>query len=68
SIQSNEWILANPDLLGFFRTNYDGENWRKIIQQLKTDHKKFSVVERAGLIDDALNLARPNILPASLVL
>ncbi|CAF3546049.1 unnamed protein product [Rotaria sp. Silwood1] len=67
NIQSNEWILVNPDLLGFFRTNYDKENWKKIIQQLKIDHKKFSIVERAGLIDDAFNLARPNILPASLV-
>jgi aminopeptidase N len=59
-IQPNEWILANPDLLGFFRTNYDKENWKKIIQQFKTDHRKFSIVERAGLIDDALNLARPS--------
>ena len=60
NIQPNEWILGNPDLLGFFRTNYDRENWRRIIQQFKTDHHKFSIVERAGLIDDALNLARPS--------
>jgi len=60
NIQPNEWILVNPDLLGFFRTNYDKENWRKIIQQFKIDHQKFSIVERAGLIDDALNLARPS--------
>jgi aminopeptidase N len=60
NIQSNEWILVNPDLLGFFRTNYDKENWKKIIQQFKIDHQKFSIVERAGLIDDALNLARPS--------
>ncbi|CAF1400989.1 unnamed protein product [Adineta ricciae] len=66
-IQWNEWILMNPDLLGFFRTNYDRENWMKLIQQLKSDHHKFSIVERAGLVDDALNLARANILPASLV-
>lgn len=62
-IPANDWILVNPDLLGFFRTNYDRENWRKIIRQLKHDHQQFSVVERAGLIDDAMNLARPsNIL------
>lgn len=61
-IPSNEWILVNPDLLGFFRTNYDQQNWKKIIQQFKIDHQKFSIVERAGLIDDALNLARPSKL------
>ena len=60
NISSNEWILVNPDLLGFFRTNYDLENWKKIIQQLKNNHHQFSVVERAGLIDDAFNLARPS--------
>lgn len=60
NIRSNEWILANPDLLGFFRTNYDKENWKKIIQQLKTDHHQFTVLERTGLIDDAFNLARPS--------
>jgi aminopeptidase N len=60
NIQPNEWILVNPDLLGFFRTNYDRENWRKIIRQFKNDHRKFSIVERAGLIDDAINLARPS--------
>jgi aminopeptidase N len=60
NIKPNEWILVNPDLLGFFRTNYDKENWKKIIQQFKIDHQKFSIVERAGLIDDALNLARPS--------
>ncbi|CAF3355817.1 unnamed protein product [Rotaria socialis] len=67
NVQSNEWILVNPELLGFFRANYDRENWKKIIQQFKTDHQKFSIVERSGLIDDAFNLARPNILSASLV-
>lgn len=57
-IPTNEWILVNPDLVGFFRTNYDRENWKRLIQQLRTDHHTFSVVERAGLVDDVLNLAR----------
>ena len=60
NISDSDWLLANPDLLGFFRTNYDKENWKRIIQQLKSDHRKFSVTERAGLIDDAFNLARPS--------
>ncbi|CAF0965985.1 unnamed protein product [Rotaria sordida] len=67
NIQSNEWILANPNLLGFFRTNYDIRNWRMIIEQLKNDHKNFTIIERAGVVDDLFNLARINILPLSLV-
>lgn len=61
SIQLNDWILANPNLLGFFRTNYDQQNWQMIIQQLKTNHSIFSTVERAGLIDDLFNLARASM-------
>ena len=66
-VGSNEWLLANPDLLGFFRTNYDARNWEMIIEQLKTDHQNLTVAERAGLVDDAFNLARANILQASFV-
>jgi aminopeptidase N len=60
NVTGNDWILANPGLLGFFRTNYDKKNWQKIIQQLKSDHQRFTITERAGLIDDAFNLARPS--------
>ncbi|UJR17212.1 hypothetical protein I4U23_004107 [Adineta vaga] len=65
--QSNQWLLANPNLLGFFRTNYDRQNWKMISEQLKSNYKSFTVIERAGLIDDAFNLARANILETSLV-
>lgn len=58
NIQSNEWLLANPNLLGFFRTNYDARNWKMIIEQLNSNHEALTVIERAGLVDDALNLAR----------
>jgi aminopeptidase N len=58
NVKSNEWLLANPNLLGFFRTNYDARNWKMIIEQLKVDHEKLTVIERAGLVDDAFNLAR----------
>ncbi|CAF4239646.1 unnamed protein product [Rotaria sp. Silwood2] len=67
NVNSNEWLLGNPNLLGFFRTNYDARNWKMIIEQLKTDHEKFTVIERAGLVDDAFNLARANILQTTLV-
>jgi aminopeptidase N len=58
NLQSNQWVLANPNLLGFFRTNYDARNWKMIIEQLNSDHEKLTVIERAGLLDDAFNLAR----------
>ena len=34
SLSANKFILANIDFSGFYRVNYDAENWEKIIQQL----------------------------------
>lgn len=53
-----KWIYANIDFMGYFRVNYDEQNWRKIALQLKQDHTKFSSLERATLLFDAFTLAR----------
>lgn len=47
---------------GYYRVNYDLENWQAIIKQLKQNHSVFSSTTRAILIDDALNLARMDLL------
>ena len=57
-LQPNEWLLANPNLFGFFRTNYDARNWQLIIKQLRNGHENFTIAERIGLVDDVFNLAR----------
>ena len=54
----NKWILGNLNYMGYFRVNYDKQNWMKIINQLKVDHTVFSPTERAGLIFDSFTLAR----------
>ena len=33
-MKSNNFILANLDVAGFFRVNYEPDNWNKIIEQL----------------------------------
>ena len=42
---------------GYFRVNYDKENWQLLIRQLNTDFKAIHPVNRAQLIDDSLMLA-----------
>ncbi|XP_048887459.1 aminopeptidase N-like [Brienomyrus brachyistius] len=54
---NNEWILANVNCTGFYRVNYDPDNWDRLLQQLGTDHHMIPVVNRAQLIDDAFALA-----------
>lgn len=53
------WIILNILETGFYRVNYDRTNWQLIIKQLnKESFKDISTINRAQLIDDALNLAR----------
>lgn len=53
---------------GYYRVNYDVKNWKMIIDQLERDHLQIHVINRAQLIDDALNLARVGLLDYELAL
>ncbi|KAK3107389.1 hypothetical protein FSP39_013558 [Pinctada imbricata] len=52
SIGLNDWILGNIQQNGYYRVNYETENWDKLITQLKTDHTVIHGSNRAQLIDD----------------
>lgn len=54
--------------LGYYRVNYDQNNWHLIIQQLWEDPREISVINRAQLIDDAFNLARTGLLDYTITL
>lgn len=34
---SNEWILLNINVTGYYLVNYDESNWKKLQNQLQTD-------------------------------
>ena len=34
-----QWLLANVNVTGYYRVNYDTANWDKILTQLRSDHK-----------------------------
>ena len=44
------------------RVNYDKENWKLLAQQLLKDHTAIHVINRAQIMDDALNLAKSDLL------
>ncbi|KAE8281208.1 Thyrotropin-releasing hormone-degrading ectoenzyme [Larimichthys crocea] len=62
------WLLGNINQTGYFRVNYDLQNWKLLIQQLHTNPQIISVGNRAGLIDDAFNLAKAGYLPQGIPL
>uniref|UniRef100_A0A3Q2ULB0 Aminopeptidase n=1 Tax=Fundulus heteroclitus TaxID=8078 RepID=A0A3Q2ULB0_FUNHE len=59
----SDWLLANLDVVGYYRVNYDDSNWSKLLNALNTNHNVIPVINRAQLVDDAFNLARAKIIP-----
>ncbi|KAL2747896.1 putative aminopeptidase-2 [Vespula maculifrons] len=62
-VSDSDWIVFNIQQAGFYRVNYDNASWYRIIDALKSDSfTKIHVYNRAGIIDDLLNLARTGSL------
>ncbi|XP_068142194.1 LOW QUALITY PROTEIN: aminopeptidase Ey [Drosophila tropicalis] len=64
----DEWILINVNGSNLQRTLYDLKNWAKLHQVLSTDIEQIPPINRAHLVDDALNLAWHGMLPYSVAL
>lgn len=65
---SNEWLLLNINVTGYYQVNYDENNWRKIQNQLQTDLSVIPVINRAQIIHDSFNLASAGKLSITLPL
>ncbi|XP_032679916.1 glutamyl aminopeptidase-like [Odontomachus brunneus] len=53
-IDNNDWIILNEKEYGYYRVNYDHDNWLKIANYLNNnDYWKIYTVTRARIIDDA---------------
>lgn len=49
-------IIAETFCTGYYRVNYESENWRKIVHYLNSkEYKNISVINRAKIIDDAFH-------------
>ncbi|XP_050432734.1 uncharacterized protein LOC126840818 [Adelges cooleyi] len=57
------WMIFNLQSTGYYRVNYDENNWKLLLIQLMTDPEKIHPLNRAQIIDDAHHLARANIIP-----
>ncbi|XP_029161797.1 aminopeptidase N-like [Nylanderia fulva] len=50
------WIIFNIQQIGYYRVNYNDENWRRISKYLcYVDYTKIHVLNRAQIIDDAFH-------------
>lgn len=67
-VSGQDWVLANTNVSGYFRVNYDPDNWDRLLSMLNTNHQAVSIINRAQIIDDAFNLARAKIISTTLAL
>ncbi|XP_034444137.1 aminopeptidase Ey-like [Hippoglossus hippoglossus] len=66
--KNGEWILANVNTTGYYRVNYDLENWDALSSQMENDQERIPLINRGQLIDDAFNLARAKLVDVTLAL
>ena len=45
---SDGWIKANVDQIGYYRVNYETENWKSLYLQLQSDHKVRTNIHPTG--------------------
>ncbi|XP_016124714.1 aminopeptidase N-like [Sinocyclocheilus grahami] len=67
-ISVDEWVLANINVTGYYRVNYDNDNWQRLLNALQNSRQSIPVINRAQLIDDAFNLAKAGIIETTLAL
>ncbi|KAL5019590.1 hypothetical protein ScPMuIL_002482 [Solemya velum] len=64
----DKWILANIQQYGYYRVNYDTNNWRQLIRQLLDNHTVIPTKNRAQIVNDAWSLARAGKLNMTIAL
>ncbi|XP_068579969.1 alanyl (membrane) aminopeptidase-like b [Cebidichthys violaceus] len=66
--KSGEWVLANVNCVGYYRVNYNPENWERLLTQMETNPHRIPLMNRGQLVDDAFNLARAKLVEVTLAL
>ncbi|KAK5641115.1 hypothetical protein RI129_009662 [Pyrocoelia pectoralis] len=64
NMPTDGWVIVNKQHFGYYRVNYDLENWERLIQVLKSDKfETIHVLNRAQLINDAFYLTSLEKIP-----
>ncbi|XP_050667553.1 membrane alanyl aminopeptidase-like [Leptidea sinapis] len=59
-----EWLILNKQQSGFYRVNYDRDNWVLLTRALRSSNRTvFHEYNRAHIVDDLFNFARAGIMP-----
>ena len=61
-------MVLDYDAKGYYRINYDLDNWKRIIQLFLVEHHLIPPASRARILDDAFILAKVGELPFRIAL
>ncbi|KAM9808090.1 alanyl (membrane) aminopeptidase-like b [Neosynchiropus ocellatus] len=66
--RNGAWILANVNYTGYYKVNYDPENWQRLVAQLETDLHRIPMINRMGLIESAFEFSQAEMVDVTLTL
>ena len=58
-----QWFKINPLQTGFFRVNYQPEDWERLVPAIRS--QELPAADRLGIQNDAYSLSRSGILPVT---
>ncbi|KAL2717323.1 aminopeptidase N-like isoform X1 [Vespula squamosa] len=59
NVNANDWFILNVQQTGYYRVNYDKDNWKKIAEYLDSEnYTKIHSLNRAQIIDDSCYMVR----------
>ncbi|XP_061386745.1 aminopeptidase N-like [Musca vetustissima] len=67
-LAKDEWLILNKQSTGYYRINYDEENWKLITEGLIQNPYKIHPRNRAQLMHDAYRFSASNRLPHAILL
>lgn len=47
-VSADEWLVANINMTGFYRVNYDSGNWDRLLATLNANHQVGKLVNDAA--------------------
>jgi len=60
---AQSWFKINPDQTGFFRVNYQAEDWQRLVPAVES--LELPASDRLGIQNDAYSLSRAGLLPVT---
>lgn len=56
-MKTTDWVLANINVAGFYRVNYDQANWERLLKQLNNNHMVIRKRHQFNIVCICVNIS-----------